>query len=109
MDKRIFMIAALAMATVACGDDDSGGDDDVVIRSDSSVPNPTIDGGLDSGTTSDGGNTSDGSTPKGAPGCFSGTPTTSVQFLNACADGYREFDNAARLPGYVKGKPLPQL
>jgi hypothetical protein len=42
---------------------------------------------------------------KGAPGCFSGTPTTSVQFLNACAEGYVLFDNLQRLPGYTGGLP----
>ncbi|HEX5658014.1 MAG TPA: hypothetical protein VFX59_12500 [Polyangiales bacterium] len=110
MNKRIIMIAALALAAVACGDDDGGGDDGVVLRPDSSITNPAFDGGLglDATVAQDANVSGDGSTPKGAPGCFSATPTSSTQFLNACAEGYRLFDNKTRLQGFVEGQ-LPPL
>ncbi|HEY6876988.1 MAG TPA: hypothetical protein VI299_03175 [Polyangiales bacterium] len=109
MDKRILMIAALALAAVACGDDsdDEGG---VIIKTDGAVPTQ-IDASVDASVPSIDSSVPDSSTPntvKGAPGCFSGVPTTSAQLLNACAEGYREFDNAKRIPGYVKGQ-LPPL
>ncbi len=115
MNKRIILIATLALAAVACGDDDDNDSDGgVQIRTDASIPNPTLDASIDSSTPNnqlDSSTPGDGSTPtvKGAPGCFAGTPTTSVQFLNACAEGYREFNNETRLPGYKKGQPLPAL
>jgi hypothetical protein len=109
MNKRIILLAALALAAVACGDDDGdGGSDENTIRADGSINNPTIDAGpgLDATTNNPDSATPDsGSTVKGAPGCFSGTPTTNVQFLNACAEGYVPFDNLQRLPGYTGGLP----
>lgn len=110
MNKRIIMLAALALAAVACGDDDEAGPDNT-IRSDGSINNPTIDAGpgLDATTAQPDSATPDtGTNPnpvKGAPGCFAGTPTTNVQLLNSCAEGYVEFDNLKRLPGYTGGRP----
>ncbi|HVH43825.1 MAG TPA: hypothetical protein VM925_15840 [Labilithrix sp.] len=43
-------------------------------------------------------------------GCFSCEPTALVDFLNACTEGQcAPFDNAARLPLYEPGKPLPPV
>jgi hypothetical protein len=105
MNKRIFVLAALVLAAVACGDDDEAGPDDI-IRNDGSVPPVDAgNGGLDATVTQPDAGDSGSNTVKGAPGCFSGTPTTSVQLLNKCAEGYVEFDNLKRLPGYTGGRP----
>jgi hypothetical protein len=44
----------------------------------------------------------------GATGCYSCPPTTTDEFLNACAanDQCSHFDNTARIPGW-DGGPLP--
>lgn len=42
--------------------------------------------------------------------CFKCEPVELVQFLNACTDGKCiPFDNAARLPLYKAGEPLPPV
>jgi hypothetical protein len=112
MNKRIIMLAALALASVACGDDDEAGPG-TIIRNDGSV-SPPIDagaGGLDANIPQPDASaqTDSGSNPvvKGAPNCFAGTPTTSVQLLNACAEGYQVFDNSKRLPNF--NGTLPSL
>jgi hypothetical protein len=109
MNKRILLLAALALAAVACGDDDGdGSSDDNTIRADGSINNPIdASAGIDATASQPDSATADsGSNPvKGAPGCFAGTPTTSVQFLNACAEGYVLFHNLQRLPGYTGGLP----
>lgn len=47
---------------------------------------------------------------QGADGCFTCEATRSVDILNACTDGTcAPFDNAARLPLYVTGQPLPAV
>lgn len=108
MNKRIFMLAALALVAVACGDDDDEAAPPV-LRPDGSVVQPPIDaGGLDANVPQGDSSVVDtGVNPnpvKGAPNCFAGTPTTSVQLLNACAEGFVAFDDTTRLPGYTGGR-----
>jgi hypothetical protein len=43
-----------------------------------------------------------------APACFSGTPTTHVQFLNACTDAM-SFDSTPYLPLLNSDGTLPPL
>jgi hypothetical protein len=107
MNKRIIMLAALAFAAVACGDDDETGPG-VIIRTDASVPPidaavPSIDSSVpaDSSTPDTGISTG----VKGAPGCFAGKPGTSKELLNACAEGFVEFDNTKRIPGFTGTLP----
>jgi hypothetical protein len=112
MDKRTFVLAALAIAAVACSDDDDP-TPAVVIKNDGSV-NAPIDAGtgsIDSSVPATNDAATDGSTSttvKGAPNCFSGTPTTSQQLLNACAEGYLEFDNYKRIPQFNGTLPTIQ-
>ena len=93
---QIAILAALAVAPVACGDD--GGKDK------EGPPGPPGDGDTtgDGDTDSDAGTNNDG----GVEECPE--PTTSVEFLNRCAKPSIQrvkFDNASRLP---PGE-LPQL
>lgn len=45
--------------------------------------------------------------PLGPPGCFSGTPTTYTELMNACTTAeYVVVDNCGRL-GYCEGGTLP--
>ena len=46
----------------------------------------------------------------GSESCYKCEPVELVQFLNACTDGRCvKFDNAARLPLYKAGEPLPPV
>lgn len=99
MDKRIIMLAALAFAAVACGDDEDPAPP--LNFPDTGVQSP-IDAGIDSSTPNQSDASTDGSTPVvvGAPNCFRGTAKTNNELLNACAEGWVVFDNNTRLPGY---------
>lgn len=66
----------------------------------------TVDGGVDDAAVE----------PDASPdcigdeGCFKCEPTKLVEFLNRCTDGQCvPFDNAARVPLYEPGKPLPPV
>jgi hypothetical protein len=116
-------LAALALGVTAsaCGDDsgEKGPSDHPSINLDSGVP--AIDSGLggnDGATTTignDGSTLVDSGAPpvstgdcKGANGCYSCKPTattTSVQLLNTCSTGCREFDNTKRIPGFTGTLP----
>ena len=110
---RLLSLVTLAFGAivgVACSGDDDVSDapigtndagKDVASGQDTGT-GPTADTGTDTG--------SDTSTPPQGvpPGCFSGTPVNSLDFLNACTDAaYVVFDNCARL-GYCDGG-LPAL
>lgn len=110
---RISALLAIASALVACGDDaEKGPTGQVGINLDGGF-SPIIDAGLnpDAGAQpqADGGPQQPTGDCKGTNGCYSCKPTKNEEFLNACAQGCVPFDNAARLPGYQAGKPLPAL
>ncbi len=105
---RIVALANLALlgtgaVIVACSGDDSSGID--TTTTDSGTRDTSVTPGSDTGTTGN-----DGSTVQGKPpGCFAGTPTTNLQFLNACTTAdYVVFDNCARI-GLCDGGSLPAL
>lgn len=69
---------------------------------------PASTGGTDAGEDADAAPVDPGCT--GAAGCFKCEPVTNDNFLNACTDGQcTPFDNAARLPLYKAGQPLPPV
>jgi hypothetical protein len=107
MNKRIFVLAALALAAVACGDDDGEAAPPVIRPDGGGIVTPPLDASIDANVPQGDGSVVDtGVGPRpGAPNCFAGTPTTSVQLLNSCAEGYVEFNNLQRLPGYTGGLP----
>ena len=63
----------------------------------------------DAGTTTDGGPEVDAGCI-GPNGCYACAPVQELDYLNACTDGQcTPFDNAARLPLYKAGQPLPAI
>lgn len=101
----------LSLLTAACGGDDEVAPTTPDLRIDGG---PAASAGIDAGTQPTGSTGADagaatGGECKGANGCFACKPATSLQLLNACAEGCRPFDNAKRLPGFEPGKPLPPL
>lgn len=96
MNRHVLSLALAFSATVglvvACSSSDEAAPTRTV------TPAPT--GGVDSGIPE---------TPDAAA-CFEGEPAALDQFYNKCTDGQcAPFDNAARLPLFERGKPLPPL
>ncbi len=118
-DRMRLRTALLAFALLAaCGDDTDNVPSNGINLDASTLDGatPTTDAGgtlLDAALGADAGVVVDagsGASCQGANGCYSCKPTTSVQLLNACAEGCQPFDNTKRLPaGYVPGQlpPLP--
>ena len=70
-------------------------------------PAPIGDAGADASDASDGDSGSDASDDGGS--CFTGVPTTDLEYLNQCTDGVCEpFDNCVRL-GLCGSATLPPL
>ena len=93
-------LLSLGAIVMACSDDDT-----------SSGTLPGVDGGKSDtgGTTGDSGPGTDAAPAGKPPGCFAGTPSTHLQFLNACTTSdYVLFDNCARI-GFCDGGTLPAL
>ncbi|APR83760.1 Hypothetical protein A7982_09109 [Minicystis rosea] len=66
-------------------------------------------GGATASSSSSGGGTGGAPNCDGPNGCFSCSPTKTVEFLNACTDAQcSPFDNVARLPLYNNGN-LPSV
>jgi hypothetical protein len=82
--------------------------------SDEAAPSRPVVPTADVGTGVDGGELADTAPPdpgcSGPAGCFKCPPTTNSEILNACTDGQcTPFDNAARLPLFKAGQPLPAV
>jgi hypothetical protein len=109
-------LAVGAIVGVACSGDDEvtetptldggskdAGNKDTGPAQDTGIQ-PGTDGGVDAGSDSS-------ITPQGnPPGCFSGTPVNSLDFLNACTDAaYVLFDDCTRLGAAYCDGGLPPL
>lgn len=114
MSPRIGSISIVAIVTaafavvVACSSSEEATPSRTIIEAGS-----TSSGGTSGTPSGDGGGDQDANVDpscRGAEGCFKCEATRSIDILNSCTDGTcAPFDNAARLPLFVAGQPLPAI
>lgn len=108
--KRLVVIAASALTLVLSGAIASAcsSSTEEAAPSRPVVPVPEASVGLDGGDEAEAAPPDPGCV--GPAGCFKCEPTKNDEFLNACTDGQcTPFDNAARLPLFKAGQPLPAV
>jgi hypothetical protein len=108
--RRLLMVALTSMALAASGA--------IVLAcsssSDEAAPSRPVVPVPDASSAADAGDEAEAAPPDagcaGPAGCFKCVPTKNDEFLNACTDGLcTPFDNAARLPLFKVGQPLPAV
>jgi hypothetical protein len=96
------LAGVIGLVAVACSDDDDAGPG----TTDKTDSGPKVDGAVKADAEAGSVNPDGGGGGK-PPGCFSGTPTSSLEFLNACTTAdFVVFDNCARL-NLCDGAALP--